>query len=77
MFWQVNFKQLYFRGMGRSGVKLTNRDVTIPIHVEVMYRFQVNQYVQVTPGAFVVVNPEGSRDNPALFVYTIRTTFNF
>jgi len=64
-------------GNGKREVKLTARDVNVPIHLEVMYRFQVNQYVQVTPGAFVVVNPEGSRDNPALFVYTIRTTFNF
>ncbi|APB34081.1 carbohydrate-selective porin OprB [Gloeomargarita lithophora Alchichica-D10] len=71
------FQTVVAPGDGNAGVKLANRDVNVPIHLELMYRFQVNKYVQVTPGAFVVLNPEGNSDNSAIFVYTIRTIFNF
>lgn len=71
------FQTIVLPGDGQAGVKLANRDVNVPIHLELLYRFQINKYMQVTPGAFVVLNPEGSRENPAIFVYTIRTVFNF
>ncbi len=43
--------------------------------VELFYRFQLNEYISVTPGAFVVTNPEDGRQ--PLWVGVIRTTFSF
>ncbi len=57
--------------------KLNLRDSSVPVHLEGFYRFQVNKFIQVTPGAFVVFNPEGQADNDPVIVYTIRTTFAF
>ncbi len=57
--------------------KLNLRDTSVPIHVEAFYRFQVNKFIQVTPGAFAVFNPNGQNENAPIVVYTIRTTFAF
>ncbi len=57
--------------------KLNLRDTSVPIHVEAFYRFQVNKYISVTPGAFAVFNPNGQNENAPVVVYTIRTTFAF
>ncbi|MCS6783278.1 MAG: iron uptake porin [Gloeomargarita sp. SKYBB_i_bin120] len=56
-------------------IRLQDRDV--PVHLEALYRFQVNKYLTVTPGAFVVFNPNGDSRNDPIVVYTIRTTFTF
>jgi hypothetical protein len=32
-----------------------------PYHLEVYYRYQVTKNVSITPGAFVLFNPEGNR----------------
>ncbi|MEN9257665.1 MAG: iron uptake porin [Gloeomargarita sp. SRBZ-1_bins_9] len=56
-------------------IRLRDRDV--PVHVEALYRFQVNKYLTVTPGAFVVFNPNGDSRNDPIVVYTVRTTFTF
>ncbi|MCS7226970.1 MAG: iron uptake porin [Gloeomargarita sp. SKYB31] len=56
-------------------IRLRDRDV--PVHLEALYRFQVNKYLTVTPGAFVVFNPNGDSRNDPIVVYTIRTTFTF
>jgi hypothetical protein len=57
--------------------KLNLRDTSVPVHLEAFYRFQVNKFIQVTPGAFVVFNPNGQSENDPIIVYTIRTTFAF
>jgi carbohydrate-selective porin OprB len=57
--------------------KLNLRDTSVPVHLEAFYRFQVNKFLSVTPGAFVVFNPNGQSENDPLVVYTIRTTFAF
>jgi hypothetical protein len=57
--------------------KLNLRDTSVPVHLEAFYRFQVNKFIQVTPGAFVVFNPNGQDTNDPIVVYTIRTTFTF
>ena len=48
-----------------------------PYHLEAFYRFRVNDNISITPGAFVIFNPEGSRRNDTQFVGVIRTTFTF
>jgi hypothetical protein len=57
--------------------KLNLRDTSVPVHLEAFYRFQVNKFLSVTPGAFVVFNPNGQDTNDPIVVYTIRTTFTF
>ncbi|MEG4518758.1 MULTISPECIES: iron uptake porin [unclassified Microcoleus] len=48
-----------------------------PYHLEAYYRFKVNDNISVTPGAFVLFNPEGTKDNDTVGVGVLRTTFSF
>ena len=48
-----------------------------PYHLEAYYRFKVNDNISVTPGAFVLFNPEGTKDNDTVLVGVLRTTFSF
>ncbi len=45
--------------------------------IEALYRFPLNDNIAVTPGAFVVLNPNHNEDNDAVYVGVIRTTFSF
>lgn len=46
-------------------------------HVEAFFRFQVNDYITVTPGFWVIFNPENDSRNDTQYVGVIRTSFNF
>jgi hypothetical protein len=48
-----------------------------PYHLEGYYRFRVNDNVSITPGAFVLFNPEGDSNNDTTLVGVLRTTFTF
>lgn len=48
-----------------------------PIHVEGFYRYRVNDNISITPGVFVIFNPEGNSANNTQFVGVVRTTFSF
>jgi carbohydrate-selective porin OprB len=48
-----------------------------PYHLEAYYRFKVNDNISVTPGAFMLFNPEGTKDNDTVWVGVLRTTFSF
>ncbi|NJL69662.1 MAG: carbohydrate porin, partial [Microcoleus sp. SM1_3_4] len=48
-----------------------------PYHLEAYYRFKVNDNISITPGAFVLFNPEGTDDNDTVGVGVLRTTFTF
>ncbi|ELS01756.1 putative S-layer protein [Xenococcus sp. PCC 7305] len=45
--------------------------------IEALYKFPVNKNIIVTPGAYVVTNPNSDSDNDAVWVGLIRTTFKF
>ncbi|MGF1480292.1 MAG: iron uptake porin [Cyanophyceae cyanobacterium] len=45
--------------------------------VEAQYRFPINDNILITPGAYVVFNPEHDEDNDNIWVGLIRTTFSF
>jgi len=47
------------------------------IHLEALYRWRINDFISITPGVFVIINPEHNDDNDTQFVGTIRTTFTF
>ncbi|MCU0517177.1 MAG: iron uptake porin [Oscillatoria sp. Prado101] len=46
-------------------------------HLEAFYRYQVTDNIAITPGLFVILNPEHSESNETDYVGTIRTTFTF
>ncbi|MCL1472647.1 iron uptake porin [Argonema antarcticum] len=46
-------------------------------HVEAFYRFQVNDNISITPGFWVIFNPENDSNNDTQYVGVIRTGFNF
>ncbi|WP_446391803.1 iron uptake porin [Coleofasciculus sp. B1-GNL1-01] len=46
-------------------------------HLEVFYRYQLTDNIAITPGAFVIFNPEHEDDNDDIWVGTIRTVFSF
>jgi hypothetical protein len=48
----------------------------IPLHIEALYRIEVNDYIEITPGGFIILNPD-TEDNNTLWVGTIRTEFSF
>jgi len=45
--------------------------------LEGLYRFQVTENIAITPGAYVIFNPEHNEANDNIYVGTIRTTFSF
>jgi hypothetical protein len=54
-----------------------NADSDLPIHLEALYRYRVNDFISITPGIIGILNPEGNSDNDPIILGTIRTTFNF
>ncbi len=53
---------------GRDGTSL---------HVEMFYRAKLNQNLDITPGFFVVFNPDHNQSNHPLIVGALRATFRF
>ncbi|MHC0065937.1 iron uptake porin [Nostoc sp. UIC 10890] len=47
------------------------------VHVEVFYRAQLSDNIALTPGLFVIFNPDHNSANDALVVGTLRATFRF
>jgi Carbohydrate-selective porin, OprB family/S-layer homology domain len=47
------------------------------IHVELFYRTQLSDNIALTPGLFVIFNPDHNAANDALVVGTLRATFRF
>jgi hypothetical protein len=52
-------------------------DRGLPWHLEAYYNFKLNDNISITPGAFVIFNPEGDEDNDTTGVFVLRTTFAF
>jgi hypothetical protein len=46
-------------------------------HLEAFYRYRLNDNISITPGAFVLFNPEGNTANSTQVVGVVRTTFTF
>jgi len=63
--------------------KVTSHDIAAlenddtSIHIETFYRFPFNEYISVTPGAYIITNPGHNDSNDTIVVGTIRTTFRF
>ncbi|MDJ0904198.1 MAG: iron uptake porin [Xenococcus sp. MO_188.B8] len=87
--WNVN---LTFPDLGKEGAlaavgvgmppKLTagdnvDKDDDTSLLIEALYKYPINDNILLTPGFYVVTNPDHDSDNSAAFVGLIRTTFKF
>ncbi len=52
-------------------------DRDIAYHLEAFYRIQINDNIAITPGFWVIFNPEDDNRNDTQYVGVLRTTFNF
>lgn len=65
-------------GMPPKVVSSSQRhDPGTSLHIEGFYRFRVTNNIAITPGLFVITNPEHNDNNDSIFVGVIRTTFTF
>ncbi len=54
-----------------------SKDTATSLHYELFYRFRVNNNISITPGLFVVTNPDHTAGNNTIWVGTVRTVFRF
>ena len=47
------------------------------IHIESFYRFQINEYIGITPGFYIITDPDHDSRNDTIFVGVFRTLFQF
>ncbi|MCC5668870.1 iron uptake porin [Nostoc sp. CHAB 5784] len=63
--------------------KVTDNDISAredndtSYHLEAFYRFKMTENIAITPGVFVIFNPEHNSNNDTTYVGAIRTTFSF
>jgi len=88
--WSVNaaFPDLFAEG-NRGGIifgqfpKVTSNTLAANVDpdtsylLELQYGFRVSKNITITPGAFVVFNPNHNSLNPSILVTTIKTLFTF
>ncbi|AKG21037.1 iron uptake porin [Calothrix sp. 336/3] len=58
-----------------SSSLVSDRDTSL--HIEGFYKLQVTDNISITPGLFVITNPEHDDNNSSIVVGTVRTTFKF
>ncbi|MFN6478764.1 iron uptake porin [Nostoc sp. DedQUE07] len=75
----ILFGQPLFRSDTGGSAQLTptGENRATPYHLEAYYRLQVSDNISITPGAFVLFNPEGNSNNETTTVGVLRTTFTF
>jgi BMFP domain-containing protein YqiC len=73
------FGQPLYRVSADGAARLTEPGVdrATPYHLEAFYSFKVSNNINITPGAFVLFNPEGDSNNDTTLVGVLRTTFSF
>jgi len=54
-----------------------NEDRSATYLIETQYKFPINKNILITPGVYVVLNPQGNSNNSAIWVGVLRTTFTF
>jgi len=63
---------------GQGGfVRRRRVDSGVSYQAEIFYRYRLTDHIAITPGAFVIFNPEADSRNAADIVGTLRTTFTF
>lgn len=64
-----------FRVGGGTGLRQVDRDASYEL--QAFYRYRMTDNISITPGFFVIFNPEGNATNEAQYVGVLRTTFSF
>lgn len=57
------------------GAEFEDRDTSL--HLEAFYRYQLTDDVAITPGFFVITNPEHNDSNDTVYIGIVRTTLTF
>ncbi|MBD1812752.1 iron uptake porin [Microcoleus vaginatus DQ-U2] len=63
--------------------KVTSNDVSLfedrstSFMVDAFYRYQINDFIAVTPGLVMITNPDHNSGNDTVFIGVIRTSFSF
>ncbi|ALF53506.1 S-layer protein [Nostoc piscinale CENA21] len=75
----IIFGQPLFRSDANGEAQLAPDGVNraTPYHLEAYYRFKLTDNISITPGAFVLFNPEGDSRNETTTVGVLRSTFTF
>jgi hypothetical protein len=75
----ILFGQPLYRSSADGDAELapTGVDRATPYHLEAYYRLKLSDNISITPGAFVLFNPEGDSRNDTTTVGVLRTTFTF
>ncbi|OCQ97309.1 S-layer protein [Nostoc sp. MBR 210] len=75
----ILFGQPLFRSDANGAAQLAPDGVNraTPYHLEAYYRFKLTDNISITPGAFVLFNPEGDSRNETTTVGVLRSTFTF
>jgi Carbohydrate-selective porin, OprB family/S-layer homology domain len=70
---------LFGRPLSRvsTGGRAVSPEDATPYQLEGYFNFKVNDNISITPGLFVIFNPEGFEDNRTIFAPVLRTTFTF
>jgi carbohydrate-selective porin OprB len=74
----ILFGQPLYRTDASGDARLANAGVNraTPYHLEGYYRFRVSDNISITPGAFVLFNPEGDSRNQTTTVGVLRTNLH-
>jgi predicted PhzF superfamily epimerase YddE/YHI9 len=72
----IIFGQPLYRTDASGSAQLGENRAT-PYHLEAYYRVKLNDHISITPGAFILFNPEGNSTNDTTTVGVLRTTFTF
>ena len=62
---------------GAAELTEPNVDRATPFHLEAFYNYKLADNVSLTPGVFVLFNPESNANNDTSVVGVLRTTFTF
>ncbi|MCV3216485.1 iron uptake porin [Plectonema radiosum NIES-515] len=73
------FGQPLYRTDASGDARLTpaGANRAVPYHLEAYYRLRLTDNISITPGAFVLFNPESDSRNDTTTVGVLRTTFTF
>lgn len=65
--------------MGTSGFTIDDRrdDPDTSLHIEAFYTHQLNDHLSITPGFIWLTAPDHNNDNDDIFLFTVRTAFEF
>ena len=62
---------------GSNGSDVSIGDEDTSLHLEAFYKYQLNNFISITPGIIWITAPNQNADNDDFVVVTLRTTFKF